>query len=104
MLRSATSAAAPPQERSSGRATPLSRRFTCPAWQIQNDTISDATRTYLIDDQDAQNTSFRGPMRAPTNVRSTLRIDYQPDVCKDYKDTGYCGYGGQGAPSLISCR
>jgi len=60
---------------------------------IQNDTISDATRTYLIDDQDAQNTSFRGPMRAPTNVRSTLRIDYQPDVCKDYKDTGYCGYG-----------
>ena len=43
-------------------------------------------------------------MRAPTNVRSTLRIDYQPDVCKDYKDTGYCGYGGQGAPSLISCR
>ena len=22
-----------------------------------------------------------------------MRIDYQPDLCKDYKDTGYCGYG-----------
>merc|ERR1719310_974237 len=20
-------------------------------------------------------------------------MDYQPDVCKDYKQTGYCGYG-----------
>ncbi len=23
----------------------------------------------------------------------TARFDYQPDVCKDYKETGYCGYG-----------
>ena len=22
------------------------------------------------------------------------RFDYQPNVCKDYKETGYCGYGG----------
>ena len=21
------------------------------------------------------------------------RFDYQPDICKDYKETGYCGYG-----------
>ena len=20
-------------------------------------------------------------------------MDYQPDVCKDYKETGFCGYG-----------
>ena len=38
-------------------------------------------------------TGTRGPLRAPTNVRSTSRFDYQPDICKDYKDTGYCGYG-----------
>jgi len=25
---------------------------------------------------------------------STFRFDYQPDLCKDYKETGYCGYGG----------
>ncbi|KAI8322563.1 hypothetical protein GQ54DRAFT_297282 [Martensiomyces pterosporus] len=34
-----------------------------------------------------------GPVRAPANVRSTSVFDYQPNVCKDYKETGYCGYG-----------
>lgn len=32
-----------------------------------------------------------GPLRASTNVRMTVRFDYQPDICKDYKETGYCG-------------
>lgn len=36
-----------------------------------------------------------GPMRAPTNIRSTVRWDYQPDICKDYKETGFCGFGGK---------
>lgn len=35
----------------------------------------------------------KGPMRAPENVRSTIRWDYQPDICKDYKETGFCGFG-----------
>jgi len=34
-----------------------------------------------------------GPIRAPSNVRVISRIDYQPDICKDYKETGYCGFG-----------
>jgi len=34
-----------------------------------------------------------GPMRAPTFFRATCRFDYQPDVCKDYKETGFCGFG-----------
>eukprot|EP00884_Botryococcus_braunii_P020037 jgi/Botrbrau1/6717/Bobra.0324s0008.1 len=34
-----------------------------------------------------------GPLRASTNMRMTVRFDYQPDLCKDYKETGYCGYG-----------
>jgi RING finger protein 113A len=34
-----------------------------------------------------------GPMRAPTFIRATSRFDYQPDICKDYKETGYCGFG-----------
>ena len=33
------------------------------------------------------------PMRAPTNVRSTVRWDYEPMLCKDFKETGYCGFG-----------
>jgi RING finger protein 113A len=35
----------------------------------------------------------KGPIRAPTNLRATVRWDYQPDICKDYKETGYCGFG-----------
>ncbi|CAG8530854.1 10662_t:CDS:2 [Ambispora leptoticha] len=34
-----------------------------------------------------------GPIRAPANIRVTSRFDYQPDICKDYKETGFCGYG-----------
>lgn len=24
-----------------------------------------------------------------------MRWDYQPDICKDYKETGFCGFGGE---------
>lgn len=34
-----------------------------------------------------------GPIRGTSNIRVTSRFDYAPDVCKDYKETGYCGYG-----------
>jgi len=34
-----------------------------------------------------------GPIKGITNLRVTCRFDYQPDICKDYKETGYCGYG-----------
>ncbi|KAJ3144904.1 hypothetical protein HDU89_007707 [Geranomyces variabilis] len=34
-----------------------------------------------------------GPLRGATNVRLSTRFDYQPDICKDYKETGYCGFG-----------
>lgn len=38
--------------------------------------------------------SFRfGPVKAPTFLRVTSRFDYQPDICKDYKETGFCGFG-----------
>ncbi|UZJ54212.1 hypothetical protein CBS101457_003532 [Exobasidium rhododendri] len=35
----------------------------------------------------------KGPIRAGNNVRTITVVDYQPDVCKDYKETGYCGFG-----------
>jgi RING finger protein 113A len=34
-----------------------------------------------------------GPMKAPTNIRTITVTDYAPDVCKDYKTTGFCGFG-----------
>lgn len=40
-----------------------------------------------------QNKFHAGPIRAATHVRVTARFDYQPDICKDYKETGFCGYG-----------
>lgn len=43
-------------------------------------------------------TGLLGPTRGISNVRSTLRIEYigtsgDGGVCKDYKETGYCGFG-----------
>nr|XP_021407647.1 E3 ubiquitin-protein ligase RNF113A [Lonchura striata domestica] len=35
----------------------------------------------------------KGPMRAPGHLRATVCWDYQPDICKDYKETGFCGFG-----------
>eukprot|EP00035_Acanthoeca_spectabilis_P024346 m.453412 g.453412 ORF g.453412 m.453412 type:complete len:340 (-) comp20495_c0_seq1:334-1353(-) len=35
----------------------------------------------------------KGPARAAMSIRSTVRWDYAPDICKDYKETGFCGYG-----------
>lgn len=26
-------------------------------------------------------------------IKSTILVDYQPDICKDYKETGFCGFG-----------
>lgn len=37
----------------------------------------------------------KGPIRAPTNLRQTVRWDYAPDICKDYKETGFCTFGGK---------
>jgi RING finger protein 113A len=34
-----------------------------------------------------------GPMKAPSNIRTVTITDFAPDVCKDYKQTGFCGYG-----------
>jgi RING finger protein 113A len=32
-------------------------------------------------------------VKGASNVRAICRFDYQPDICKDYKETGYCGFG-----------
>ena len=37
--------------------------------------------------------TLKGPMKAPSFVRSTTRIDHNPERCKDYYEHGYCGFG-----------
>jgi RING finger protein 113A len=32
-------------------------------------------------------------LAGPSNIRQITITDYQPDVCKDYKETGFCGFG-----------
>ncbi|TQW01153.1 hypothetical protein V2A60_002162 [Cordyceps javanica] len=34
-----------------------------------------------------------GPIKAATNIRTVTVMDFAPDVCKDYKKTGFCGFG-----------
>lgn len=40
-----------------------------------------------------RNKFLAGPLKASQFVRTTARFDYQPDICKDYKETGFCGFG-----------
>ena len=41
----------------------------------------------------AKHSGALGPSRAPANVRGICRVDYAPDVCKDWKETGQCPFG-----------
>ena len=51
---------------------------------VGNDGIfRDKTRSKLL----------AGPLKVTTSIRTTARFDYQPDICKDYKETGFCGFG-----------
>ena len=34
-----------------------------------------------------------GPLKGMTNVKIASRFDYAPAICKDYKETGFCGFG-----------
>lgn len=41
--------------------------------------------------KDASKPDFVKPVSK--NIKTKIVTDYQPDVCKDFKKTGYCGYG-----------
>ena len=59
----------------------------------------DATYTSITENNkhitNNKNSSIQAPARAPAFLRASCRFDYQPDICKDYKETGFCGYGDQ---------
>jgi RING finger protein 113A len=52
-----------------------------------------AYRTHLKKDKEAPKAMRIGPQRSTSTIRTVTIVDYQPDVCKDYKETGYCGFG-----------
>ncbi|CEJ60066.1 Putative Pre-mRNA-splicing factor cwc24 [Penicillium brasilianum] len=48
--------------------------------------------SFIQKNPDAPTKQF-GPIKAPTNVRTVTVMDFAPDVCKDWKQTGWCGFG-----------
>lgn len=48
--------------------------------------------TFMAPTREGASNKF-GPLKASAHIRSTTMTDYAPDVCKDYKQTGFCGYG-----------
>ncbi len=60
--------------------------------EIQNEEEGQDKKLYK-GNKETRNKFLAGPLKAPTFVRTTSRFDYQPDICKDYKDTGFCGFG-----------
>lgn len=53
--------------------------------------LANAT-SFIQKNPDAPN-RIVGPVKAPTNIRTITVTDFAPDVCKDYKQTGFCGFG-----------
>lgn len=49
-------------------------------------------QSFIQKNPDSSKKQF-GPMKAATNIRTVTFTDMAPDVCKDYKQTGYCGFG-----------
>lgn len=45
------------------------------------------------DSNQGKSTFRAGPIRQSTTVRWNCRFDYAPDLCKDYNETGFCGFG-----------
>ncbi|KAG8975560.1 RNA-splicing factor, partial [Tulasnella sp. 427] len=51
-------------------------------------------QTLIRKKQEVPRAARVGPQRATgSTIRTVTITDYQPDVCKDYKETGYCGFG-----------
>lgn len=55
-------------------------------------TNSDGAKLYKGEAK-TRNKFLAGPLKAPSFLRTTSRFDYEPNICKDYKDTGFCGFG-----------
>ena len=66
--------------------------------QVPDTRTADKQITQEIDSSKVKRVEGKSKWSGPSkpqasNVRMISRFDYQPDVCKDYKETGRCGYG-----------
>ncbi|KAG6831728.1 hypothetical protein H0H87_004279 [Tephrocybe sp. NHM501043] len=52
-----------------------------------------AYKSHLVKSKEVPKAMRVGPQRSTSTIRTVTIVDYQPDVCKDYKETGYCGFG-----------
>ncbi|KZV66682.1 hypothetical protein PENSPDRAFT_612371 [Peniophora sp. CONT] len=53
-----------------------------------------AYKSHLEKNKDTPKAMRAGPQRSTgSTIKTVTVIDYQPDVCKDYKETGFCGFG-----------
>lgn len=74
-----------------GNGKPISKEET--VVPEATDGTYQGTAKYSSFIQKNPNTKQVGPQKAPTNVRTITVTDFAPDVCKDYKQTGFCGFG-----------
>lgn len=42
---------------------------------------------------DTESKTIRGPKAPPKNIKVISLTDFQTDICKDFQQTGFCGYG-----------
>ena len=49
--------------------------------------------SFIQKNPDRMSSKTVGPVKASSNVRTITVMDFAPDVCKDYKQTGFCGFG-----------
>jgi RING finger protein 113A len=85
--------AAPTTSSSSNNNKPPGRPEDAPANDDGTYKGSAAYTSHIQKNPDKSNNKHVGPVKAPTNVRAITVTDFAPDVCKDYKQTGFCGFG-----------
>ena len=51
-----------------------------------------AYTSFIQKNPDHQKPKTVGPVKGSSNVRTITVTDFAPDVCKDYKQTGFCGF------------
>ncbi|KAK6442040.1 RNA-splicing factor [Oleoguttula sp. CCFEE 5521] len=94
--RSTAIAASSDATRSSTWFTDAGLQATSTGTSPQKSDLTPAASTSYIQPSTATTTSKAslGPVKAPpSNVRAIITTDFAPDVCKDYKQTGFCGFG-----------
>jgi RING finger protein 113A len=77
------------REQSSAQASILTDRYQGQSAYYAYLTRHDTTRANALSDKNHAS----APHRLATHIRNTCRFDYAPDLCKDYNETGFCGFG-----------